>query len=206
MSSSLIPSRIFNMLDFDRKKSNVEVIIDYVSTEPGTVELTEKQSELLERFQKADELMRKNVHSSKEIANIMVKVFQTKEKNYSVRTAFKDMEDARYIFGSTRKTNKNYLVAAHLDEIDEAIKQMKSQGKIKELTLLFEVRTKALSQLRDDDASKRSAPAIVFNITNTQNVLNVAISEEEAEEAVREKMASKGITIDLDDEQLKIED
>jgi hypothetical protein len=204
MSDALIPAKVFKMLDRGRKKSNTEQIISYLSTEEGAVELSEKQQELLARYRKADDLLRKGYLTKKEVAHSLVKIF-SETKSYSIAVAWRDIEEACYIFGSTRKTNKNYAVTAHLDEIDEIIKKAKENSAyFKMLPLLFDCRTRALAQLRDDDERKNIPPAIIFNITTGTNITS-DMSDEEAEQLVKDKMAAKGVVIELTEDQYSVE-
>jgi hypothetical protein len=188
------------MLDQKHKKSNLEQIISYLSTEDGAVILTEKQEEMLGRLKQADDLLRKNKHSTKEVARMLVDIFRDKGVNYSIATAWRDIDDARMVFGTTRTINKNYIVTSHIDEIDEVIKLAKSTSNFKLLPLLFDCKTKALAQLPDDDSRKNAPPAIIFNITNNTAIIDNNMTDDEAEAVVKEMMDEKGFTIDTEAE------
>lgn len=200
--SVLIPAKVYKMLDNKRKKSNIEQIISYLSTEEGAVILTDKQEEMLARLRQADDLLRKNKHSTKEVAKILLDIYKDRGVSYSTATAWRDIDDARAVFGTTRTVNKNYLVTSHIDEIDEAIKIAKSTQNFKLLPLLFDCKTKAIAHLPDDDSRKNAPPAIIFNITNNTAIIGNEMSDDEAEQVVKEMMADKNIVVDVEAEEV----
>jgi K+-transporting ATPase c subunit len=194
--SNLLPASVIKMLDSEHKKSNQEMIIDYMISESGAVALTPKQEELLERWTKADELLRTGRFNSREVANALVKIFASASKGYSIATAWRDIEDARYVFGSTRKSNKTYRLAGHLDRIEEAMIVAQRSGDLKLLPKLFDAYTYALSMLKDDENKQQLPTAIIFNINmqNGSQLLDANFTPAEAQEQAKNALEAKGLS------------
>jgi hypothetical protein len=198
MSSDKIPTNVMRMLDAGKKKSNVEVITDYLIAEPGSVILTELQLKLLERIEKVDELFRTGKYTSKEVANIVSKQF-----DQSLSTSWRDIDDARTVLGSTRKSNKKYLLAIHTDRIEAAIIFAQSRGRLDLLAKLFDAYTKACMALPEDKEQHSLPTAIILNITqnNIAQLTETPLTELQASAIARERLAQRGIILDADFEE-----
>lgn len=201
MSANLLPSSVMKLLENQNKKSNQEVIIDYMISEPGAIILSPKQEDLLKRWMKADELLRTGRFNSREVANALVKIFSTDDdgKKYSIATAWRDIEDARFIFGSTRKSAKSYRLHAHLDRIEEAMINAQRLGDMKLLPKLYDAYTYALSLVKDDENKTPLPTAIIFNMNIKQGaqLMSSDISPEDAKETARKRLEEKGISTDF---------
>jgi len=196
MSNSLIPANIMKMLGNQYKTDNREMIISYLVSEEGSVVLTDKQKELMHRWDVADDLMRSRRYTGNEVAKVLSKKFE-----YSVSVAFRDMEDARFVYGSTRKSNKQYLLALHVDRIEAAIVLAEQQGRKEILPKLYEVYTKALDKLPEDSKENNAPAAIIFNISTNQslNLLPQDMTAADAARTAENKLTAKGLRLDIDD-------
>lgn len=195
--SKLLPSSLARMLSPAQRKSNQEMIIEYLVSPPGTVELTEKQRELFERWKLADQLLRAGRYTTKEVAQILA-------KQSDIATAWRDIDDARYVFGSTRKSNKTYLLQVHVERIEASIMLAKRVGRDDLLPKLYDAYTKAISMLPDDVKENVAPAAIIFNITehNVTALTPDPLTAQEAENVLNKYLEDNNITLDIDHENL----
>lgn len=177
------------LLDLKQKKSNVEVIVDYLTSDEGTVILSPKQEDMLKRLHYADDLLRTTRYSAKQVANMLVEKF-----GYATSTAWRDIDDTRHIFGTTRKINKNYILAIHLDRIEDQIAVAIKEEDTRLLPFLFDCYTKAIKEIKDESKSAPPPTAIVFNIVQQiGELLPDDYTEADAREAARKRLADRGI-------------
>lgn len=193
--SERIPEKIMKMLDRNSgKKSNIEAIVDYLVGAEGSVVLTDLQEAMMKRMRKADDLLYSGHHTHKEVADIIAKMF-----NQSRTQSRTDIENAKFVFGSTRKANKPYLLALHTERIESAIVMAQRAGRHDLVPKLFDSYTKAARALPDDPDESNESTAIIFNLT--QNNLTVltdsGINSESARVIAQKRLAEKGIVIDL---------
>lgn len=104
------------------KEDTREVILRFKRSEPGTVELTEKQNEMLIRWTAADELIRTQMFSREEVARQLMQRFE-----YSRDTAFSDMSNAEHVFFSSAPLHKGYEIGLRIELLKELI--AKAAGK-----------------------------------------------------------------------------
>lgn len=179
------------LLDLNHKKSNLEVIVDYLTSEKGAVILTPKQEEMLERLHYTDDLLR-NQYSSKQVVNMLMKQF-----GYAASTAWRDIDDTRQIFGTTRKINKNYILAVHLERIEDQIAVAVENKDTRLLPFLFDCYTKAMKEIKDESKSAPPPTAIVFNIMQqVSELLPDDYTEADAKDAAKKRLADRGIPFD----------
>ena len=177
MNEQTIAPEIVGLLNSNNSKNNLEIITDYLLAEPGTMTLTPKQQKLLERWSCADDLIRKNNKLIKEIAHFIANKFQV-----DISTAWRDIDNARSIFGSTRPSNKKYLLMAHVDRIHEDMIFLRKIGDYKNLGIMYKEYTNAIDKLPDDDKASNAAPPVVFNIqfNNYNDLTSQPVTEAEA--------------------------
>jgi len=189
--NNLLPAQALKMLEGEHKKSNQEVIIDYLLSEnSGDIQLTDLQKNLLERWMKADELLCSGKYNSRECANILTKYF-----DYGIATAWRDIEDARFVFGNTKKPSKAYRLNAHLDRIDELIIFWgRRDGKL--VQKLLDSYTYALSLLKDEGKDQPLPTAIIFNynLQTASDLLDKNFTPDEAREVAAEKLKERGVS------------
>lgn len=193
MTQPLIPANIVRKLGIDVKKSNQEVIIDFLTQEQGTVDLNKTQKDLLNRWDYADNLLRTRKYKKTEISKMLCLKF-----SISIATARNDMAEAEYVFGSTRKFNKQYILLNHLDQIDDMIIEAQRRRDDDLVAKLMLIRTRALALLPDEMQKEMPPTKIVFNLT--QNNTNEIFMPKEitAEEARRHAAARlKELNIDI---------
>ncbi|MGN6478521.1 MAG: hypothetical protein ACTHKV_14950 [Flavipsychrobacter sp.] len=142
MKPTTIPGHsISRMIAGDKPVNNLEVIIQYLSSEEGAVALSDKQKELLDRLSMADDLMRKG-QSTTEIANMLMQKF-----GYGIATARRDISDAQYVWGTQLTRSKNYLVTLHIDRIRDIMQKLLEKEAWGLLIKLMEACTNALKLL-----------------------------------------------------------
>lgn len=191
---NLIPSSIVKLLDTEHKKSHQERIIDYLVSDGRSLELTEHELYLLKRWRKADDFLGANRYTSKEVVHLLVKYFQSEERGYSIATAYRDIDDARFVFGSTRKMNKPYRLHAHLERLEEMmIYWQKKDGKV--FQKLADSYTYALSLIKDEGVEKPATPVIVLNF-GAGDFLPSDFTPADAEEVAKEVLENRGIASD----------
>jgi hypothetical protein len=196
--SNRIPAAVTKLLSNGRSKSNVEVIVDHLISEFGTVPLNEVQEALLNRLRKVDDLFNSGRYTSKEIAQIHAKHF-----GQSVSQSRRDMEDSDFVFGSTRKSNKKNSMWRHKARIEDAIVEYTRLGLHDLVPKLYDCLTKAIIAMPDDKEEARQTAGIIMNITQTNFTMiagEKAITEHDAQRIASERLAARGLTMDLDDD------
>jgi len=99
---------------------NRETIELYLVSEPGTVDLSDKQKELLMRWEFADELIRQREIRKRElIANMIMSRFKV-----SRQTAYQDIVNAENVFASSTPLNKRYRIQARIEFIETKIDEL----------------------------------------------------------------------------------
>lgn len=200
MSNGLSAQMIRKLTD-GRKKSNQEIIIEHLISEDGAVRLTPLQENLLKRWKMADDLMRSRRYKTNEIVRILRRLY-----NYGIASAQRDIEDARFVFGSSRKNSKHYHLSNHVEYIDDYIIEMREKGEHELAIKLISEKTKALKEIQEDKRETPPPSAIIFNIT-TNHFSALAgndFTEADAEEVAQHKLKEAGITLDLSDNQYEV--
>lgn len=101
-----------------RLDSNRETIELYLVSEPGEVSLTDKQEELLKRWEYADELIRKNECKREVIAQLIMRRFAVGRA-----TAFQDIVNAERVFASSTPLNKKYRIGLRIEYLERKIQE-----------------------------------------------------------------------------------
>lgn len=192
-----IPANIMRMVTMEARTDNREALVHFLISEPGTVTLTPKQEELLNRAREADRLMQAKRYSRREMELLLSDKF-----NYSIDTARNDMYLAEYIWGNAIKRNKTYLLSSHIDQIDDFIRMARQSGNDKFIEALLDLKTKAIKELPDNNTSDTTPAAIIFNISmDTANLFDgKPITEEEAKKTAGDYLG-KDIT-DIEHEEI----
>lgn len=184
-----------NSVDTNREKIEL-----YLVSEEGTVELSEKQKELLKRWTYVDEIIRqKEIRKRETQASMIMNHF-----GVSRQTAYQDIVNAEAVFASSTPLNKRYRIQARIEflecKIDELYNNLEPdpdpdttedvlervyrirQNKeyIFEATQLEKVLAKYY-EMYPDITPKRSPKKIVFNV----NFSSMPAAPMTAEEALR---------------------
>jgi hypothetical protein len=186
--------------------SNREAIELFLVSEEGSVQLTDKQREILQRWSYADELIRQQEIRKRETQAAMI----MRKFSVSRQTAYQDIVNAEAVFASSTPLNKRYRIQVRIEflecKIDELYGMMEPDpndpeeedpferiGRIKQnKEYIFEATQleKVLQKYYDiypDIRPARSPKTIVFNIQNS--VLPTApMSKEEALEKAKNKI------------------
>jgi hypothetical protein len=99
--------------------SNRDVIELYLVSEEGQVLLNDKQKELLQRWQYADELIRQHVMKRSDIA-VMIEV----KFKVSKVTALQDIVNAENLFASSTPLNKRYRIQLRIEFLEMKISEL----------------------------------------------------------------------------------
>lgn len=107
----------FNNAELQRRATDLDKIIEYLTNEETEgLKLSEKQQEMLNRYDFADNLIRKYIHRGR-VANILMKKFKI-----SKAQAYKDIRDSKIMFNSTNKLDKEYWRGVAHDWIVDCIR------------------------------------------------------------------------------------
>lgn len=194
-------TKILTSLSDGPKKSNAECIVDHLVSN-GEVALTTYQEELLKRVEAMDEMWSTGRFTQKEIISIHARKFGQSEIQSK-----RDLSDAEYIFGTSRRPNKRHKVYRHIERIETAIIVMQRAGNTDALPKLFDSLTKALALLPEDKAGGAGSTTIIMNFTTDQlrDITSSTLTAEEADRIVAEKLKQKNITLDLDSNEYSVE-
>lgn len=196
MDKPLIPGNIVRKLGVDAKSSNMEVIVDFLTQEAGTVELNKTQKELLDRWDFADNLIRMRKYKKTEITKMLMKKF-----DIGVSTARSDLADAEFVFGSTRKFSKIYHLSNHIDHLEDLIVLAEREGDKDILVKLLYLRMKSIAMMPEEMQKEVNPTKLIFNLTqnNTVNELYMPdkFTEEDAKKLAASKLHKLGIDLDL---------
>lgn len=138
-------------------KTNIEAVERYILK--NDIVLTDDQRELLQRIQYADEKKRARVKSREEIIKDIVVRF-----GVSTWRADQDITDAHRLFGTTRKLNKNYLLAQHLENIEKQISVFEKARQYALIPKLNDNYTYALNSLQQEAAEHETSPTTIIFI------------------------------------------
>jgi len=101
----------------NRVDSNRECIQLHLQSEEGTVPLTDKQKELLMRWEYVDELVRINGIRGREVVAKMV----MRRHQVSKQTAYQDIVNAEAVFASSTPLNKKYRIGLRIEFLEQKI-------------------------------------------------------------------------------------
>lgn len=187
-SKHLLPHNLSKLIDNGQKRTNEEVIIDYIMSPEGTVPLNKEQEALYQRWTYADDLIRSRKHTSNAMAQALKKKF-----DYSIATAWNDLAAAKRVFNTRVSIPKNYLTENHLTRIEDAMIRAEEQGDEKTAVLLYEVYNHALKLIKDEGKVAPPPTAIIFSIYNNTNILPDEFSKNDAIEASKEFLKENDI-------------
>jgi hypothetical protein len=131
--------------------------------------LSEKHRELVERWSFADNLLRKNYPNST-IAALISKTFTGRNgETVSIATAYRDIENAKRLFNSMSKENKDYEKILQLEWINKGIKICLEKGDMK--SYWAGIRERRLLLGLDKDASGDLTPDVLGGNTTVVQLL-----------------------------------
>lgn len=100
--------------------TNREAIELFLVSEEGSVELSEKQKQLLQRWQYCDELIRRNEMTRESIAKLLMFKF----KPLSRTTAYQDIVNTEAVFSSSTPLNKKYWIQNRIEFLQMKISEL----------------------------------------------------------------------------------
>jgi hypothetical protein len=152
----------------DKLRANVEKSLQLNSTEKiikflnsGNMSLTQKEHEMLDRFDVIDNLLR-NGKSPAYIQRVMKQKFGITDRQTN-----RDIIDTKEIYGSIRTINKNYYMAFLLESMIGSIKTAREEGpsRLKE-KVLAEKNLFSLLESIEDKETAAGVKNIIINITS----------------------------------------
>lgn len=161
------------------KASHKDNIIRYHQAGGAGVELTTFEKELDERWQYADEMIRRNVgkKTREAIANILMQKF-----GISRATAYSDIVNAEEVHSSSKPLNKRYRIGLRIEKLEAAIHDAMSakEPDYRGIAAMEKVLAGYINSY-PDYAPSVSPKTIIFNVTNqTQNNFTMSVEEAEA--------------------------
>lgn len=162
--------------------TNRDIILSYLES-GGEVPLTEFQRELLERWERADELIKRNIgkKNREEIANMLRSIYK-----YHRATAYRDMMDAEFVFASSKPWNKKYLIGIRMEYCMKRIKDAQDIGDAKS-EAAFEQLLQKYIEMYPDDIVDPGSQTVIFNIDN-RTIQGQALQTEEATAIIEEAL------------------
>lgn len=178
---------LMELLKTEHKKDTRETIIEYLVSEPGTLELTHEQQDLLDKWQFVDDQIRTRRYTTSEVAKIVMRKY-----NKSIAQAWRYINDARFVFGSSMKTSKRYLLAVHAEGIELQLQMAAKEGDRKSYAALSREYTAAIKEMPEDSKGRTAAPMTVYLIagSNINSLMDVPIVEAEAREIAKKKIGT----------------
>lgn len=163
-------------ITLEREDSNRETILSYLESGGEGIELTDLQQSLLERWERADELIKRNIgkKNREEVANMLRSIYK-----YHRATAYKDMMDAEYVFASSKPWNKKYLIGIRIEYCMKRINEAREMGDAK-LEATMEQTLQKYIEMYPDDLVEPGTQHIVFNIDN-RTIQGQTLPTEEAD-------------------------
>jgi len=155
----------------DTNREDLLTYLEQGGPESG-IELTPKQTELLDRYKYADELIRSGKYKRETVANMIIAKFAV-----SRDTAFKDIINAEHLFSSSYPLNKRYLIGLRIEFLQRRIRLLFKDKEYLAAAQLEKVLQKYISDY-PDFLPPRAPKQIVLNIQN--NILNTDITAEQA--------------------------
>ena len=170
-------------LSSQRGNTNREIILSYLEAGGEGIELTDLQTELLERWSRADELIKRNIgkKNREEIANILRSIYK-----YHRATAYKDIMDAEYVFASSKPWNKKYLIGLRIENCMKRIRDAQLSGDTK-FEGVMEATLQKYIDMYPDDIINPSPKTLIFNIDN-RSINGQVLPIEEADIIIEESL------------------
>lgn len=188
----VIKADIMRMITMDARTDTRELLVQYLLAEEGTVQLTPVQLKQLERVEEADRLIRGGRFPRQEDRETIL----ARKYNISRSTARNDLATAEYIFGRSRKRDKNYLMSNHIDFLDQCIKKAQRAGDMRSMVMLIAEKTKAIKELPDYTSANTAPAAIIFNIysSDINDLTDVEMNADVARKNAMEYLKDRDIT------------
>lgn len=170
-------------LSVQKNNSNREVILTYLEAGGEGIDLTGLQEELLERWSRADELIKRNIGKKKreEIANLLISIYK-----YHRSTAYKDIVDAEYVFACSKPFNKKYLIGIRIEHCMKRIREAQMAGDSK-LEAAYETILQKYIEMYPDDILNPSPKTFIFNI-DKRSIQGQVLPIEEADLIIEESL------------------
>lgn len=152
----------------------LEKLIDYLTSDEGTVDLTFQEEDLLKKVEMAHTLFQAHEFPTWKINKMLCRHFDC-----SQQTAHMVMHSAQVIFGSRSIYNRRYMAALHLDEIIADITKARNAGDTELLIKLHAIKNKIIELLPADAPVRDITPAIInFNIYKSDAPpMRISVSE-----------------------------
>lgn len=149
--------------------------------------LTQAEEDMKERWMYCDDLIRTRQYSRAQIVNMIVEKFAV-----SKSVAAKDIGDTHFVFGSTTKYNKNYLIILHIDECDKFIREnITNKEMYDQVIKMYDIRRKYIEMMEKDGVAADLPPVAIQFVLNKQTNLNISMSPEEAMAEARKLISAE---------------
>lgn len=191
MSRNLLSQDVMRALRSNVKKTDLEVVQDFMISAAGTVVLNEQQMALLNRMEIVDELFRSGKYNTRQIAEIL-----SKKTGQSLTQSRRDVQDAETAFGATRRINKQHKIFRHFDRLEALYLKLQESGNFEMAIKVAAVMNKALELMPEDKEGARAPVTIVmtFNQASEQDLTDEdPVTDAEAEVIMSELLKEKGI-------------
>lgn len=151
----------------------IEKLTKYLTTEEGTVVLTDGEEKMLEVV-----LMAHGLFSTGRYRTLDIRRILCNQHGISTNAAHMSMRTAQIIFGGKVVYNRRYMAAQHLDEIIADMVQARADKDDDKLIKLHAVKAKLIELLPADAPIRDITPAqIVFNIYRQQVPVSLSLQD-----------------------------
>ena len=108
------------------------------------------------------------------------------------------MADTHYIFGKTRKIDRSYVSAQLIEDIQDTIQKLKSQGQLDKLDRYYLALAKVISDIPANTASlPKVKKVVVYNLPGTKT-LEAPMSTTDAIALLKNKIYQSAEPIDYE--------
>jgi hypothetical protein len=153
-----------------KSKSDLECVVQYVFEK--NIALNSDQEVLLQRLQFTDDKLRSRKFTREQVINAICTRF-----GVSSWRADKDITETHKLFGSTRRLNKGYLIAIHLDDIQQQIALAKEARRLDLLPKLNDNFIYALNSIPEDAKENDRPPVKLVFVQSAQPTLSKKIED-----------------------------
>lgn len=138
----------------------IEKLKDYLTSEEGTVYLTDYEEQLLRMIMMAHNLFQSRQYTTWQITRMISHCFSCSD--HTAQTA---MRDAQIIFAARIVYNRDYMAAMHVDELIQEINAAREREDWDLMHKLLQEKTKAIGLLPAETSAKDIPPAVInFNL------------------------------------------
>lgn len=183
-----------------RAESNLEVIKEFLLAGGEGIELTEKQQQLLSRWEFADEKIRENMGklSRAEIAKMLVYKF-----GVTLRTAKADLVNAEEVFSSSNPISKAYHIGIRIEFLEKQIQRAANDKDYKAVAAMERTLAKYI-EIYPDITPVEVPKTLVFSF-DVEKLMPKVVEVSEAEDLI-DKQLEKNRLIDSLIEDIKEEE